>query len=230
VVKLIAFFKRLPGTTVDHFQNHWRTRHAGLVVRQAGLRRYVQNHVLLGAYRHAEPFADGVAEAWFDDVDAMRGLAPSPEYAAVRADEANFLDVRSMGVVLVDERCIVDGAPPPGAVKSITFLRKRADLSPEQFRRCWADLHGPLAARVPGQRRYVQCPARAGGYRAGRAPAFDGVALGWFDDTAALRAVAASPELAAMRADEPAFVAPGELPLVFAREVEIACRERDADR
>ena len=39
----------------------------------------------------------------------MRALAPSAEYAAVRADEANFIDPASMGVVLTDEVVIVDG-------------------------------------------------------------------------------------------------------------------------
>jgi hypothetical protein len=68
----------------------------------------------------------------------------------------------------------------------------------------------------------VQCPARVGIYRAGRTPAFDGAPMSWFDDEAALTAAAASPEYAAMRADEPSFLAPGRLPFVIAREIEIA--------
>jgi len=34
---------------------------------------------------------DGVAETWFDDTSAMRVSGASPEYAATRADEKNFL-------------------------------------------------------------------------------------------------------------------------------------------
>ena len=66
--------------SVEDFQRHWRTRHAALVVRQSGLRRYIQNHTLLSAYDRSEPSYDGVAEAWFDDTDSMRALSSSPEY------------------------------------------------------------------------------------------------------------------------------------------------------
>lgn len=224
MVKLVAFFKRKPGVSVEQFQLHWRTRHAELVVRQTGMRRYVQNHTLLSGYRAGEPDYDGVAEAWFDDVDAMRRLAPSAEYAAVRADEANFIDAASMGVVLTDELVILDGPVPPDAVKMVAFLRKRADVSPEQFQKHWREGHAALASRVPGNRRYVQCHARLGGYQGGRAPVFDGVPMSWFDDEAAFRAAGRSAEFALTRADEPSFLAPGRLPFVVAREVEIALR------
>jgi len=223
-MKLIAFFKRRPEISVDEFQRHWRTRHAELVVRQSGLRRYVQNHVLPSSYRTREPAFDGVAEAWFDDIDTMRALAPSPEYAAVRADEANFIDAASMGVVLADETAVRDGAVPPGAIKSITCIRKRSDLSVDEFQKYWRESHGQLAGRLPGQRRYVQCCARRGIYQAGRTPLYDGVALAWFDDEAALPVVVRSPEYAAMRADEPNLLAPGPSPLVIVREVEIDVR------
>ena len=222
MIKLVAFFKRTPGLPVEEFQRHWRTRHAALVVRQAGLRRYVQNHAAPSADREREPDFDGVAEAWFDDVDAMRALAPSAEYAAVRADEANFIDPVSMRAVVTDEIVVVDGGTRSTDVKLIAGLRKLPELSPEQFRKHWRDVHGPLAAAIPGNRRYVQCAARLGIYRAGRVPAFDGVPMSWFDDEGAMSAAAASSAYARTRADEPNFLAPGRLPFVIAREIEIA--------
>ena len=91
MVKLIAFFKRRTGLSVEEFQKHWRTRHSVLVVRQHGLRRYIQNHTLSWAYQDSEPVYDGVAEAWFDDPDALLASGMSPEYAATRADEPNFM-------------------------------------------------------------------------------------------------------------------------------------------
>ena len=122
MVKLLAFFKRTPGMQVADFQRHWRTRHAELVVRQQGLRRYVQNHTRVSAYRDGrEPFCDGLAEAWFDEVADMRALAPSPEYAAVRADEVNFIDPASMGVVLTDEVVIRDEPAPADALKLVAY-------------------------------------------------------------------------------------------------------------
>jgi len=221
MVKLVAFFKRKPGLSVEEFQRHWRGRHAELVTRQGGIRRYVQNHPLPSSYASREPDFDGVAEAWFDDTQTMRALAPLAEYAAVRADEANFIDPASMGMVLTDEVIIVGGAPPADAAKLIAFLHKRPDLSFERFQRHWREVHGPLAAAIPGNRRYVQCHARRGIYAAGRAPAFDGIPMSWFDDEAALRAARGTPDYARTRADEPNFLEPGRLPFVITRELEI---------
>jgi len=222
MVKLVAFFKRLKGISVAEFQRHWRTRHAELVVRQRGLRRYVQNHVVASGYASRQPDYDGVAEAWFDDTAAMRALAPSAEYAAVRADEANFIDAASMGVLLTDEVVIVDGAVPKGAVKMIAFLHKRADLSVDEFQEHWRTKHAQLGGAVPGNHRYVQCHARRGIYESGRTPVYDGIPMSWFDDEDSLRAAAQSDEYARTRADEPNFLAPGRLPFVIVREIEIA--------
>lgn len=222
MVKLVAFFRRKNGLTPEQFQQHWHTNHAELVVRQKGMRRYVQNHTLLSGYERGEPDYDGVAEAWFDSTEAMKALAPTSEYAAVRADEANFIDPASMGVVLTEEVVIVDGAVPENAVKWIGFIKKREDVSVEFFQRYWSETHGQLAAQIPGNRRYVQCRARKGIYATGRTPDFDGIPMSWFADLDALRASGRGPEMEATRADEVNFMAPGRIPFVVAREREIA--------
>ncbi len=149
-MKLKAFFKRGPGMAVEEFRRHWRTRNAEFVVRQAGLRRYVQNPMLASCYRSREPDFDGVAEAWFDGVGAMRALSESREYRAVRDDEANFIDPASMKVVLTDEVVILDGAAPPEGIKPIGCLRWRADRSPGEPQKDLREVHGPLAAALPG--------------------------------------------------------------------------------
>jgi hypothetical protein len=38
-------------------------------------------------------------------------------------------------------------------LSSKTRLHKRPDLSPEQFRKHWREVHGPLAAAIPGNHR-----------------------------------------------------------------------------
>jgi len=221
VIKLVAFFKRKAGLSVEEFQEHWRTRHADLVIRQKGLRRYLQNHTLHSSYRDDEPVYDGVAEAWFDDTESLRKNGRSTEYRAVREDEANFIDPDSIESLLTNEVVIVDGAIPNPGVKMIAFLNKRLDVSFEFFQRYWRDTHGPIAARIPGNRRYVQCHVRPGIYKAGRTPAFDGIPICWFDDPDALGASGASPEYAATRADEPNFMISGNVPFVGASALEI---------
>jgi hypothetical protein len=63
-----------------------------------------------------------------------------------------------------------------------------------------------LARHIPQILRYVQSHTRLSAYRDGREPVLDGVALTWFDDTAAMRASALTAEYAATRADEHNFV------------------------
>jgi uncharacterized protein (TIGR02118 family) len=221
MVKLVAFFKRRAGLSVEAFQDHWRKRHAELVVRQSGLRRYVQNHTLASGYRGNEPVYDGVAEAWFDDIEGMRSIADSAEYKAVRADEENFIDPASMGALITHEVVIVEGPPAPPDVKMITYLNKRPDVTADFFQRHWREKHGPIAARIPGLRRYVQCHVHAGIYAAGRAPIFDGIPFSYFDDLGALRASGKSPEYAQTRADEENFMVSGRLPFVISEAIEI---------
>jgi uncharacterized protein (TIGR02118 family) len=208
MVKVVAFFKRKPGLSVEEFDRHWSTRHADLVGRLPGLRRYVQNPTLPSGYRKREPNYDGVAEAWFDDADALRVSGASAEYRAVKADEASFIDGATLGSLVTDEVVVVEGVEPAGAVKLIAFLNRRPDLDPAAFRSYWRDRHGPLAARVPGILRYVQCHVGDGIYLAGRQPIFDGVPISTFADPESLRASGSTPEYEAVRRDEANFLAP----------------------
>jgi uncharacterized protein (TIGR02118 family) len=217
MVKTIAVVKHKPAMTVEAFQEYWRTTHAAVVSRLPGLRRYVQSHTLLSGYRKGEPVFDGIAELWFDDTQAMRVLAGTAEYEAVQADEARFIDRERMATIVTEEHVIEEGPAPLGAVKNIEFLRAKPGIAVEEFQRYWREVHGPLAAAIPQVRRYVQSHTRLGIYRSGRAPAFDGVALVWFDDTDAMRASARTSEYARVRADEPNFIVV-PAPFIITRE------------
>ena len=217
MVKALSFFKRRSGMPVEAFQAYWRASHPQAVVRLPGVRRYVQSHTLPGAYRRGEPVYDGIAEIWFDDTQAMRALAGTPAYAAVQADEAKFIERATMGLIITEEHVIKDGPVPAAGVKNVEFLTHRPDLTIEAFQRYWREVHGPLAARIGVIRRYVQSHTRRSAYERGRVPRWDGAALTWFDDTQAMRASAASPEYAAVRADEANFLAPAA-PFIITRE------------
>ena len=89
-VTMFAFLNRLPGTDRATFQRYWREHHGPIAGRVPGLRRYVQNHTLVEDNGGGEPY-DGIAQTWFDDLDAMRTSATSVELAKTRADEPNFM-------------------------------------------------------------------------------------------------------------------------------------------
>ena len=93
-------------------------------------------------------------------------------------------------------------------MKLVYCICRKPQLSREEFIRYWADVHGPIGARIPGLRSLVQSyalPAPGDG----RPGAFDGMAELWFDDLAALLEARRSPEWEASTADEANFVDPG---------------------
>ena len=113
---------------------------------------------------------------------------------------------------------IKDGPAAPGAAKNVEFVNRKPSMAVEDFQRYWREIHGPLAATIPVIRRYVQSHVRPFAYERGRAPVYDGLAITWFDDTAAMRASAATAEYARTRADEPNFIAAGAAPFIITTE------------
>ena len=108
------------------------------------------------------------------------------------------------------------GPVPASFVKNYELVTKRADMDRAEFDRYWSQVHGPLAAAIPTIRRYVQAHLSPATREAGTAP-YDGLAITWFDDVAAMRAGAATEAYARTRADEANFLA-GELPFVITTE------------
>ena len=218
MVKLVVYFKRRAGMEVEPFQEYWRTRHAEMASGLPGVRRYVQSHTLLAGYRKGEPVCDGVAEIWFDDVDAIRALQGTDALRAAQEDVAKFIDRSTMKTLVTDEHLTKDGELPGECVKNIEFVHRRPGLAVEEFQRYWREVHGPLASEIPMVVRYVQSHCRQGGYANGRQPPCDGIATMWFEGTVAMRESARTDAYARTCAVSPNFIAPGALPFVITRE------------
>lgn len=218
MVKTIIVLKRKPGMRVEAFQEYWRTTHADLVKKVPELRRYAQCHTLLSGYHKSEPVYDGVAELWYDDTAAMRRITDAPQSKAALADDQHFLDTSQMAFILTEEHVQKDGPTDASMVKLIEFVHRKPGMEVEKFQEYWRTVHGPLAAKIPMIRRYVQCHTRLSAYRAGRQPIYDGVAQVWFDSTDAMRQSATTPEYAAVRADEPNFIDVDRLTFIITRE------------
>jgi uncharacterized protein (TIGR02118 family) len=101
MVKAIYLIRRRPGMSYEDFHRYWREVHGAIAARIPGMRRYVQCHALPAG--SVEDSYDGAAEAWFDDMDAVRRAVASPEYAAARADEARFIDLERTTLIFTEE-------------------------------------------------------------------------------------------------------------------------------
>ena len=117
MIKLTFAVRRRSDVESEEFHRYWRDEHGPLVrsfQEALGIRRYVQVHRIETPFNDAlrqsrsalEPF-DGVAELWWDDVDALAAGASSPEgLAAGQAlleDEARFIDLAHSALWLGEE-------------------------------------------------------------------------------------------------------------------------------
>jgi uncharacterized protein (TIGR02118 family) len=148
----------------------------------------------------------------------MHALRGTPEVTAVQADEARFIDRSTMGMIITDDHVIKDGPVQPGAAKGVGFLRRKPGMPVEAFRKHWREVHGPLGAALPSLRRYVQSQPRPSAYSRGRDPAWDGVAIIWFDDSAGLRAAMATAAWHRVKADDANFIASGPVAFIITTE------------
>jgi len=96
-------------------------------------------------------------------------------------------------------------------------VNRRSDMTLTAFRDYWRGFHGPLASGIPMIIRYEQHHCVDAEYEDGDPP-FDGLALTWFESTAAMRASAEHPVYQKTRADEANFLAPGGLPFIITKE------------
>jgi uncharacterized protein (TIGR02118 family) len=207
MIKAIYFIKRKPGMALEAFREYWLKDHAALVLKVPGLVKYVQSHTMDSGYAKHEPIYDGIASLWYENLDDMRATANTPISAETLADDEKFLDMSKFAFILTKERVQKENPIEVGMPKMVAFLKKRPQLSVEQFQAHWNAPHGKLGAAVPGGRRYVQSHPLPSSYKNGRMPLWDGVAEVWFENEEAMRSNVATPQYQAVLADEPNFLA-----------------------
>ena len=121
MIKLTFVVRRRSDVEPAEFHRYWRDQHGPLVrslQSVLGIRRYVQTHrmettmndLLRASRRALEPF-DGVAELWWDDLDALVAATSSTEGSAagrtLLEDEARFIDLEHSALWLGQETEII---------------------------------------------------------------------------------------------------------------------------
>jgi uncharacterized protein (TIGR02118 family) len=107
-VKNIEFVNKRPGMVLKEFRAYWRNVHGPLAATIPVMHRYEQNHLALGEYAKSEsPAYDGLAITWFASTADMKRGTTTPQYAATRADEANFLPDGHLPIIVTREHVVV---------------------------------------------------------------------------------------------------------------------------
>jgi uncharacterized protein (TIGR02118 family) len=108
MIKLVYCISKKTGLTDEEFFRYWENFHGPIGARIPRLRKLVQSHRLtVPGDRHQSDY-DGMAELWFDDMEALLAACQSPEWKASTADEANFIDHSKVAYFVSEERVIWD--------------------------------------------------------------------------------------------------------------------------
>lgn len=191
--------------TTEEFVAYWRNKHGPLASRAANLREYWQNAVTDRLQRGIDfdrgPWDfDGFSQLSFDDAkEAHHAFTDSDLAASFISDESHFIGELH---IVTAEQVEVIGVPDEPArgrlLKRMSLLRRRMDITEDDFRREWA-VHGKLVRQMPGVSGYRQNVVvqreLMKGHPCGYAQLpIDGIVELWFESSKALGDAFASPQ------------------------------------
>jgi uncharacterized protein (TIGR02118 family) len=182
------------------FRKHWRDRHGPLAAKLPGLRRYHQNHVVDRqqrgiTYARGGLDFDGFSELWFDDLLSMEAAFASEQVNELGADEARFID--DLKLITAVQHVVIPTPTGTPLIKRMSTLKRRPDVSAEQFKIEWFDIHSVLVKRLPQVKGYTQNLIFDRSLGRGKPANYedlpiDGIVELWFTDVDALNAGFAS--------------------------------------
>jgi len=200
----MGLLRKKPDWAIDDFNAYWRGAHGPLAARLPGLREYWQNRVVDRIQRGIDyprgPWDfDGFSQLTFDDTSRMQhGIHQSEVAAALVTDERYFLG--TLNIVAVEQNVVV---PVPEAeqraklFKRMSLLKRRDDISEDDFRREWIT-HRDLLRQMVGVAGYRQNVIIARERVKGTPSTYaelpiDGIVELWFENAATLEAAFNSP-------------------------------------
>jgi uncharacterized protein (TIGR02118 family) len=99
--KAVILLRRKAGMTHEEFTMNFRVHMRPLIASLPGVRRIVVSDAIAGP--GGTPAYDGMAEFWFDSVDAVRSLIESTATKAIEAEMARFVDMDAYETFLTVE-------------------------------------------------------------------------------------------------------------------------------
>ena len=106
MIKLVYCISKKAGLSDEEFFHYWENVHGPIGARIPGLRKLVQSRRVAAPGDKHCPDYDGMAELWFDDVEALLAARQSCEWKASTEDEAHFIDHNKVAYFVTEERTI----------------------------------------------------------------------------------------------------------------------------
>ncbi|MEY2685482.1 MAG: hypothetical protein RJA09_2627 [Pseudomonadota bacterium] len=185
----------------DRFRTYWREQHSKLASQLPGLKVYHQNHVTDASqrgisYKRGPESVDGISQLWFDDPKGIDSAFSETFGKQLMDDENHFI-----GHLRIVTATPIEVIPPPPrtALKRMSFLRRRADVTAEVFAHEWNVRHAALVKTLPGVLGYRQNLVTHRESPKGQVVGYedlpiDGIVELWFENTETLNAAFASPQ------------------------------------
>lgn len=203
MIKSISFLQRKPGLSREEFVKHWLEVHVPMCHAVPGLRGYAVSTVVEQQARPDVPVLeigefDGIAQVWFDSLEARAAAGASAEGKRWHADGGTIIG--GIRMFVTHEHFVV---PVPTVhrptFKTLTAIKRKAGFSAEQFHHEWVAVHAPMARNVPGLRGFTLSEVVEEQFRPDIAPfpldgPLDGFAESWWDSPAARGNMIASAE------------------------------------
>jgi len=183
-----------PSLGIDEFRRRWSRAGAASLPGIAGVQRHHRHHVV-DRQQRAIDYArgrldiDGISQLWFEDAAALdRALAVPAHRLAVDGDGSA---VGRQEFVHAIQHVVIPTPADTPAIKRMSLLRRRADVTPQVFQREWFDFHSILVKRMPCIKAYTQNLVvdrrdASGGLVDHAAIPIDGIVEVWFDDLAGI--------------------------------------------
>ncbi len=108
MIKLVYCITKKAGLSDQEFLHYWENIHGPIGARIPRLRRLVQSRRVTVPGDKYRPDYDGMAELWFDNIEALLAARQSPEWRAASEDEANFMDRNKVAYFVSEEHVILD--------------------------------------------------------------------------------------------------------------------------
>lgn len=146
--------------SADAFGAYWRGNHADVVKKaMPHLSGYIQNHVVDRSqkgidYKRVSLEVDGMAQLFFNSLADTRGFSDEAKIKTLQDDEQNFLG--GIAILTAFQNVVVTPPTTGKFAKRMSLIRKRPDVTMEQFQDEWLNMHPILVKRLPGLLGYRQ--------------------------------------------------------------------------